>query len=93
MTDSLSAAECAFYAVLIIPVLFLVVRHGLPGLLGWLFLAFFCTLRLIGGGMAVHDSSPSASVISNVGLSAILLAAVGLLHEAWDLHFPGGEVC
>lgn len=82
MTNSLSAAECAFYAVLIIPVLFLIVRHGLHGLLGWLFLALFCTLRIIGGGMAVNDSSPAASIISNVGLSPILLAAAGILHEA-----------
>lgn len=82
MTDSLSAAECALYAILIFPILFLVVRHGLPGLLGWLFLAFFCTLRIIGAGMVINNSSPSASVISNVGLSPILLAAAGLLHEA-----------
>ena len=32
--------------------------------------------------MAVHDSSPTASIISNVGLSPMLLAAAGILHEA-----------
>ena len=82
MTDALSAAQVAVYAVLIIPVLFLVVRHGVQGLLGWLFLALFCTLRLIGGGMAVNSSSPTATIISSVGLSPILLAAAGILHEA-----------
>ncbi|RJE25689.1 hypothetical protein PHISCL_01952 [Aspergillus sclerotialis] len=82
MTDSLSAAECALYAILFIPVAFLVVRHGIHGLLGWLFLAVFCTLRIIGAGMAIKDSSPAASIISNVGLSPILLAVAGILHEA-----------
>lgn len=82
MINPLSAAECALYAVLFIPVVFLAARHGLHGLLGWIFLALFCTLRIIGGGMAVHDSSPTASIISNVGLSPMLLAAAGILHEA-----------
>lgn len=82
MTDSLSAAECALYAILFIPVAFLAVRHGIHGILGWLFLAIFCTLRIIGAGMTINDSSPAASIISNVGLSPMLLAAAGIIHEA-----------
>lgn len=82
MTDALAATECAIYAVLFIPVVFHIVRHGRHGLLGWLFLSLFCILRIIGSGMSVNDSSHAASTISNVGLSPILLATAGILHEA-----------
>lgn len=82
MTNALAAVECAFYAFLILPVLYLLFRHRTYGLMGWLFLSFFCILRIIGGGMTVHSSSGAGSIISNVGLSPILLAAAGILHEA-----------
>ncbi|KAF3012677.1 hypothetical protein E8E15_001073 [Penicillium rubens] len=82
MTNPLSAATCAIYAVLAIPVLYLLVRHGRYGLLGWLFLFFFCILRIIGGALAVNDTSAAANIISSVGLSPLLLAAAGILHEA-----------
>ncbi|KAJ5295487.1 hypothetical protein N7508_010308 [Penicillium antarcticum] len=82
MTNSLSAATCAIYAVLAIPVLYLLVRHGRYGLLGWLFLFFFCTLRIIGGALAVNSTSVAANIISSVGLSPLLLATASILHEA-----------
>lgn len=82
MTNSVSAAECALYAVLILPVLFLIVRHRMTGFVGWLFLSFFCVLRIVGGGMSINSSNPAASIISNVGLSPMLLATAGILHEA-----------
>ncbi|THC93877.1 hypothetical protein EYZ11_006629 [Aspergillus tanneri] len=65
MTNSLSAATCAIYAVLAIPVLYLLVRHGRYGLLGWLFLFLFCTLRIVGGALAVNDTSVAANIISS----------------------------
>ncbi|CBF82328.1 hypothetical protein AN9205.2 [Aspergillus nidulans FGSC A4] len=82
MTNALSAATCAIYAVFAIPVVYLLVRHGRYGLLGWLFLFFFCTLRIIGGALAVHDTSIAANIISSVGLSPLLLAISSILHEA-----------
>ncbi|KAL4888818.1 integral membrane protein [Aspergillus ambiguus] len=82
MTNSLSAATCAIYAVLAIPVLYLLVRHRRYGLLGWLFLFLFCTLRIIGGALAVNNPSAAANIISSVGLSPLLLATAGILHEA-----------
>lgn len=82
MADSLSAATCAIYVILAIPVLYLLVKHGRHGLLGWLFLFFFCTLRIVSGALAIKSSSPAASIISNVGLSPLLLATTGILHEA-----------
>lgn len=82
MIDSLSVATCAIYAVLAFPVLYLLYRHGRIGLLGWLYLFFFCTLRIIGGALAVHNTSAAASIISSIGLSPLLLATAGILHEA-----------
>ncbi|KAL2022921.1 hypothetical protein VTK56DRAFT_4136 [Thermocarpiscus australiensis] len=82
MTNSLSAATCAIYAVLAIPVLYLLFRHRRYGLLGWLFLFVFCTLRIIGGGLAISDTGVAANIISSVGLSPLLLATAGILHEA-----------
>lgn len=82
MTDALSAVECAFYAFLLLPVLYLIFRHRTYGFMGWLFLSFFCILRIIGGAMSVNSASGVGSIISNVGLSPMLLATAGILHEA-----------
>ena len=82
MTNPLPTAELAIYAVLSVPVLFLLFRHGVVGLLGWLYLFAFCSLRIVGGAMSLKAGSSSSSIISNVGLSPLLLAASGLLHEA-----------
>jgi len=83
MTDSLSAATCAIYVILTLPVLYLLFKHGRNGFLGWLFLFVFCGLRIISGGLGVKKSdSAAASIISNIGLSPLLLATAGILHEA-----------
>ncbi len=77
-TDSLLTAELAIYATLSPPVLYLLIRHSPAGLLGWFYLFAFCTLRIVGGAL----SSSSAGIISSIGLSPLLLAASGILHEA-----------
>ncbi|EPS27172.1 hypothetical protein PDE_02115 [Penicillium oxalicum 114-2] len=86
MTNSLSIATCAIYSVFVIPVLYLLIRHGRFGLLGWLFLFLFCTLRIIGGALAIHDAGAAANIISSVGLSPLLLATAGLLHEGREFR-------
>ncbi|PLB47570.1 hypothetical protein P170DRAFT_426812 [Aspergillus steynii IBT 23096] len=82
MADGLSAATLAIYIVLLIPTVYILVKHGRQGLLGWLFLAIFCTIRIIGSGLAVGSSSSAASIISGVGLSPLLFASCGILREA-----------
>ncbi|ORY61459.1 uncharacterized protein BCR38DRAFT_411332 [Pseudomassariella vexata] len=85
MADSLSTATLAIYVILAIPVLYLLVKHGKHGkhgFLGWLFLFLFCTIRIIGGALEMKNSSIAASIISSVGLSPLLLATAGILHEA-----------
>lgn len=82
MADALSAATCAIYAVLLIPILYVLVRHARHGPLGWFFLVVFCGLRIVGGGLAVSSTGAAAGIISNIGLSPLLLATAGILHEA-----------
>jgi prolipoprotein diacylglyceryltransferase len=82
MTNSLSAASYPIYAVLAMAVLYLLIRHGRHGFLGWLFLLIFCIFRIIGGVVAVRDTGTAANIISSVGLSPLLLATAGILHEA-----------
>lgn len=82
MGNPLSVAELAIYATLSFPVIFILIRHLPAGAVGWGFLLAFCTLRIIGGALSMNSNKPSASIISSVGLSPLLLAASGILHEA-----------
>jgi len=82
MTNSLATAELAIYATLSIPILYLIVSHAPAGLVGWLYIFAFCSLRIVGGAMSMNSNSPTASIISSIGLSPLLLAGSGILHEA-----------
>ncbi|CEJ80164.1 hypothetical protein VHEMI00367 [[Torrubiella] hemipterigena] len=77
---AITTAELAIYAVLIIPVIYVLVTHFPHGILGWFYLQAFCLLRIIAGGMALGNN-PSALIVANVGLSPLLLAGSGILHE------------
>jgi hypothetical protein len=81
MTNALSAAELAIYIALAFPTIYLIIKHGRQGFLGWFFLFIFCILRITGNALALKSSSATASIISSVGLSPLLLAASGILHE------------
>lgn len=80
--NALSIAELAIYLILSIPVLYILVKHLWQGFMGWLFLFVFCTLRLIGAALSINSDSTSGGIIASVGLSPLLLAAAGILHEA-----------
>ena len=79
---SLSTVEIFVYAALAVPVMYLLVKHGRHGLLGWLYLFAFCSLRVIGGVLDRKGSS-AAGIVANIGLSPLILAASGILHEAY----------
>ncbi|KAJ3498113.1 hypothetical protein NLG97_g1377 [Lecanicillium saksenae] len=86
--NDVTTAQMAIYAVLIMPTLYLLVRHGKAGLLGWFYFTTFCMLRILGGALALSGSK-SATIIANVGLSPLLLAASGILHESNTLRQSG----
>jgi hypothetical protein len=81
-TSALSTAQLATYVPLSLPTLCILFRHGKRGLLGWLYLLAFCVMRMTGSGMALSNPATSgATVISNIRLSPLLLAMLGILHE------------
>ncbi|MCJ1382350.1 hypothetical protein MMC17_005463 [Xylographa soralifera] len=93
MTDALAIATLIIYVILIQPVLYCLWKHGRHGLLGWLALQSFCLLRIIGNAVlvnaeATNTSNSHALLISNIGLSPLLLATLGFLHEARRARSP-----
>jgi len=85
--SGLNTAQLAIYAALSLPVVYILIRHGRPGLLGWLYIFAFCSLRVVGGALALSadksgKSSSSAATISSIGLSPLLIGISGVLHEA-----------
>ena len=78
---STSTAEMVLCAILLPVIAYILFKHGWNGLLGWLYLFIFALLRVIGGAMTISGNS-SASTISNIGLSPLVLAAAGILHES-----------
>ncbi|KAH7261846.1 hypothetical protein BKA59DRAFT_3077 [Fusarium tricinctum] len=83
MTDSISAAKLAIYIILLQPALYCLFKHGKTGFIGWLYVQIFCVLRIATGGIGLNGSSSTGAIIvSSIGLSPLLLAASGILHEA-----------
>lgn len=86
-SESLSIAELAIYPVILLANIFVLVRHGLNRQSGWIFLAIFCLIRIIGAGFGVaagkkpddvNDIEWSA-ILGSIGISPLLLATMGLL--------------
>ncbi|KAF4451575.1 hypothetical protein F53441_5431 [Fusarium austroafricanum] len=84
MTDSISAAKLAIFLILVQPALYCLFKHGKTGFLGWLFIQLFCVLRIVTGGIGLHESKGSTGfvILNSIGLSPLLLASSGILHEA-----------
>jgi hypothetical protein len=86
-SEQLAVAEAAIYAVLVIPSIYVLIKHGWQGLNGWIFLFGFCMLRIIGSALQISDDkkgtiSTTPAIISGVGLSPLVLAFIGILHES-----------
>ena len=83
-TQQVSIFELAIYALLIPLTLFVLVRHGNQGILGWIYLNLFEALRLAGAGLTIGDSTSTGVLIINaVGLSPLLLANAGVIREMY----------
>ncbi|KEY81227.1 integral membrane protein [Aspergillus fumigatus] len=80
--SAFSVAQLAIYSVLVCPALYLTLCHRRNGVLGWGYLMVFCILRITGGALSIHSSGSGAKIISSVGISPMLLALDGILHEA-----------
>lgn len=83
--STLSTALVVIYATLSLPTIYVAVKHGFKtiAVLGWAYVFIFCTLRVIGAAMTLSNpKSTGAAIVGNIGLSPLLLAAGGILHEA-----------
>lgn len=87
-SEALELAQLAFYATATLPAFYCFATHGKHGLIGWFYVIAMCGLRLVGSGMGYHAQSTTgkpnttASIISGIGLSPLLLATLGILHES-----------
>jgi hypothetical protein len=93
-----AAAEGIAYGELVvyIPVFFLtlivVFRHGFKREMGWIYLAIFCIVRIVGAIFKIeashHPDSKTdiewATILQSVGLSPLLMASLGLLKRIID---------
>jgi hypothetical protein len=83
-TRSLAIAALLIFITLSIPTAFAAHRHGLRtvAIVGWGYLFLFCSFKIIASGMELADShSTGAMILSNIGLSPLLMATAGILHE------------
>jgi hypothetical protein len=78
----LAIAELVIYIILLPIAVYILVRHGKPGYTGWGFFLVFCTLRIVSSGLGINDTSTTGGIINSVGISALLLAISGVIHEA-----------
>ncbi|RAK95444.1 uncharacterized protein BO80DRAFT_497765 [Aspergillus ibericus CBS 121593] len=86
-SEHLDIANLVFYAIISLPAIYCLITHGKHGLLGWGYVLAMCGLRLAGNAMALnaahhHQINATAAIINGIGLSPLLMAATGLLHEA-----------
>lgn len=85
-TDGIAIWKLVFYTFSLIASLAVVFRHGLAKNSGWLFLSIFSTIRLTSAAAQISTiSNPTttaytvAEITAFLGLSPLLLAALGLL--------------
>ncbi|KAF4617998.1 hypothetical protein G7Y89_g15007 [Cudoniella acicularis] len=92
-SHDINIATIPVYAILLQPILYCAWKHGAAGLLGWLILNMFCSVRIIGSILSLHaeatnDSGSLPIIISNIGLSPLILGLAGVLHEARTSRNP-----
>ncbi|KAE8444747.1 hypothetical protein EG329_014307 [Mollisiaceae sp. DMI_Dod_QoI] len=88
MSVALPVATLIIYIILIQPITFCLFKHGRHGILGWLTIQIFCGIRIVGSIIQIHQENTHSTdtttvlLLNNIGLSPLLLAALGILHEA-----------
>lgn len=86
-TSILSSVELALYAVLVPLALYIAYRHGRHGLLGYFYLNISIAVRIAAAICQLIDNNNTATpsiataILSSIGLSPLLLAVSGILHE------------
>ncbi|KAI1136463.1 hypothetical protein F5Y05DRAFT_391364 [Hypoxylon sp. FL0543] len=94
--SGLAVALLIIYLTLSPPTIYVASKHGLKhgALIGWFFLFAFCTLRIVSSAIELHDAhSTSAALVASIGLSPLLAAACGVLHESRAYLIPKFRRC
>ncbi|KAI5201900.1 hypothetical protein E4T39_05052 [Aureobasidium subglaciale] len=95
MTDGreiLAIVELVVYVPALIVTFAIVIRQGFKRQLGWIYLAIFCTIRIVGSilGILSHNNPSDvedaewAGIFQSIGLSPLILASFGLLKRVID---------
>ena len=85
--EIIAIVELCVYIPILPLALIVVFRHGWRRQLGWIYLAIFCFIRIVGAGFKIESTkNPGnstdiewSSILQSVGLSPLLMASMGLL--------------
>ncbi|KAI2779906.1 hypothetical protein F4815DRAFT_471562 [Daldinia loculata] len=90
-STALPVALLVIYLTISPSLIYIAIKHGLKhgAIVGWSFLFIFCTLRIVASAIEIHDThSSSAALVASIGLSPLLAAACGILHESRAYTLP-----
>ena len=79
-TGHITIAEFVFFALALALNLYVLIKHRLPALKGWLSLAIICTVRTIGSGIGIHDEMNNQAVRK----AGAIISSVAILPIVFD---------
>jgi len=88
-TGHIAIAQLVFFLIAILPANYCLLKHGLLGILGWLFLVLFCLIRITGAAIIVSDESKNMAIseaggiITSVAIAPLIIATAGVAHESF----------
>jgi hypothetical protein len=91
-TGKISIAQLAFFAAALGPANYVLWKHGVQGIMGWLFISLFCVIRIVGAAIIIHDESggnpvsEAGLIISSVAIAPLIIATSGIAHESYASH-------
>ena len=85
--ESLSIADIAIYSPSLLILIFVLVRHGISKQSGFIYLATFCIIRIVGAGFGIAaGKNPRditdfiwSAILGSIGMFSIRGANLGLL--------------
>ncbi|KIM98602.1 hypothetical protein OIDMADRAFT_31384 [Oidiodendron maius Zn] len=89
-TGQISIVQLAFFSVAIWPAFYCLIKHGKHGLLGWIFICLFCTIRIVGAGIIIGDESgdkplsEGGLILSAVAIAPLVISVGGIAHESYN---------
>ncbi|KAI1478664.1 hypothetical protein F4774DRAFT_384676 [Daldinia eschscholtzii] len=84
-STALPVALLVIYLTISPSLIYIAKKHGWKhgAFIGWFFLFIFCTLRIVASAIEIHDAhSTGAALVASIGLSPLLAAVCGILHES-----------